>query len=165
MKSLDLVGRTFGRLTVVSDWTTEEWRGTRVWRSRCACGVFILSTSSTLLEGKTRSCGCLRRELTGAKRRTHGGSHSHPLYRTWQGLINRCTNPNNASYKNYGGRGIEVCSRWRRDFGAFIADMGERPAGTSLDRIDNDGHYMPDNCRWATKTEQSQNRRKPRRAA
>ncbi|WP_328981757.1 hypothetical protein OG258_19885 [Streptomyces mirabilis] len=125
--------------------------------SLCDCG-----TPHTIRRdhwGKAvKSCGCLAKELISVRSTTHGMTKS-PTYRTWVAMIQRCTNPGRSNYPYYGGRGITVCSRWRNSFEAFLQDMGERPDGMTLDRVDTDGSYEPGNCRWATKNEQAQNQR------
>jgi hypothetical protein len=98
-----------------------------------------------------------------SKRNTTHGLTDTPEHRSWAHMKNRCTNPNNDAWKHYGGRGIRVCDSWLESFEQFLADMGERPNGTSLDRIDVDGHYEPGNCRWATAVEQNNNQRRTRK--
>lgn len=128
----------------------------------CDCGKTFTAFNYSLKSGNTRSCGCLRAEMTAALKYDHGcaaiGAQT-PEYKVWQGLIGRCANPNNPAYNDYGGRGIKVCDRWR-DFKNFLADVGPRPPGTSIDRFpNNDGNYEPGNTRWATIFEQNNNRR------
>jgi hypothetical protein len=156
-----MLGLTFGRLTVVE--RAENYRRLAQWLCECECGGSAVVRGSSLRSGQTRSCGCLALEHTRSIQRepTHGhtrGGLKHPLYAAWAAMRQRCQNPAHHGYANYGGRGITVCERWR-DFGAFLADMGERPEGLTLDRIDNDGNYEPGNCRWATALEQRHNQR------
>ena len=160
---LDVTGWRFGRL-VALERVGRSPEGRAVWRCGCDCGRTTDVRLNHLRSGDTRSCGCLAAELSGERNRTHGLS-GHSLFRTWMTMHARCRDRNATSWKDYGGRGIAVCERWSGPdgFPNFLADMGERPEGKTLDRIDNDGNYEPGNCRWATPTEQSANRRNSRR--
>lgn len=140
--------------------------GSRLWSCRCFCGAVFVARPSQVRSGHTRSCGCLLREFlaTGRARRTHGKRKSAE-YSAWAKMIQRCTNPKDPKYIDYGGRGITVCERWRNSFENFLADMGDRPAqGLSIHRKKNDAGYEPDNCCWASAKTQAApgNRRAPK---
>lgn len=143
----DITGKTFGRLTAV------RYVGKYRWLCSCSCGGKATVITSNLSKGNSTSCGCAGRE----KRFKHGMSPTK-IYRVWLAMKQRCENPNDAAFANYGGRGIKVCERWH-EFSNFIADMGMRPSGYEIDRKDNDGDYAPDNCRWISKRENLNNKR------
>ncbi len=143
----DLINQKFGRLTVLSLNPVRTKRGHCKWDCVCECGGLTTVWATQLKSGGSKSCGCLRK--------THGKS-SNSTYSIWHAMKTRCTNKNNTYYHRYGGRGIKVCSRWV-DFNNFFEDMGSRPDGMCIDRINNDGDYEPSNCRWVTPTENSRN--------
>lgn len=175
-----MAGRVFGRLTVV-DRASERGSKKVVYSCRCGCGNTKNIAARNLYSGATKSCGCLYAEIKtqlvklGEENRAAKKAAAqarvaarpapianHPLYHTWNSAIHRCHSTTNRKYKYYGARGVTVCERWKNNFWAFVADMGERPEGTTLDRIDPFGNYEPDNCRWADTALQAGNRRQPR---
>jgi hypothetical protein len=154
VNSLSLIGRTFGSLTVLAD-AGMRAKGKRYLLCRCVCGVEKERPAEGLIRGSSTSCGCTYIKAF----RTHGMTGT-PEHQAWGSMKVRCTDPNDRSYANYGGRGITVCGRWADSFEAFFADVGPRTSPDhSLDRIDNDKGYEPGNVRWATPTMQGRNRR------
>jgi hypothetical protein len=162
----DLIGSTFGRLTVLG-LAEKTGRYTKA-KCRCECGAESVVRFSFLVNGHTKSCGCLARESFDPRVGLivkHGHAKRGRItatYITWRAMLTRCLNPNYKQYKDYGGRGISIDPRWLgpSGFQNFIADMGERPVGTWIERNDNDGHYEPDNCSWATPKAQMANQRR-----
>ena len=160
MRKLSLTGMSFGRLLVIRESTSRRYGKTH-WECVCECGGTKVVCGGSLQSGATKSCGCGIAQAN-VERSTHGMNDS-PEHKAWRQLIARCENEANPAYKDYGGRGIAVCPRWRASFAEFFSDMGVRPGmDYSIDRVDTNGDYEPGNCRWSTRTEQSENTRASR---
>lgn len=162
----DISGKRFGRLLIIGVSHSEKrarLKGTVLyWKCKCDCGNEVIISGPNLNKGDSHSCGCYHSDLLIAANTKHGFCGTSE-YDIWNGMKQRCENPNSRGYKNYGGRGITVCQEWIESFDAFYAYMGPRPTNLSIDRINNDGNYEPGNCRWATAKEQAQNTRRQKR--
>lgn len=159
-KLVDLIGRTYGRLTVIS--RDGDMYGKVAWVCKCQCGAELRVSGADLKSGNKSSCGCLKIEVTRLKNYSHGLANSAE-YKTWRRMKERCYNRNAINYSDYGGRGITVCQRWRESFKDFYNDMGPRPGPKySIERKNVNAGYSKGNCRWATRKEQDRNKRNNR---
>lgn len=167
----EFIGKTFHALTVIDQALHKSFKAH--FRCRCVCGIIVIVDACNLRDGHSKSCGCLR-VITGKGRGYSSRVHGHSLdktrgahigsrtYGSWQAMLQRCSDRGHVAWKYYGGRGISVTKVWRDSFAMFLAEMGERPIGRTLDRIDNRFGYFASNCRWATPKEQANNRRNNR---
>lgn len=152
----DLTGQLYGRLEVLSFHPCDNDKS--FWSCRCDCGEHRIVQGYKLTSGRSQSCGCLKADKQRELKTKHGEWGS-ATYNSWRAMLNRCNNPKNNRYQYYGAKGVMVCHEWSDSYSAFRADMGERPEGKTLDRINPEGHYCQANCRWATAVEQRNNRR------
>lgn len=151
---LDLTGKKFGRLTALSLNKERAGNRKRFWNCICDCGKTTIVVTGALTHSTIRSCGCLFIESNKVKRIKHGMTTTS-TYHSWLGMKQRCYNKNCKAYKYYGGRGIDICERWLKSFENFLEDMGEKPLGFTLDRLNSNKSYFKENCRWATKKQQA----------
>lgn len=161
---IDITGQTFNRLTAI------EYIDKSRWLFQCSCGVKKSINSTAVRQGKIKSCGCYNVELclkdkipslikSNTKHNHSSASGKSSTYMSWGSMKQRCLNKKHKRYYDWGGRGIKICDRWLNSFKNFLEDMGERPKGMTLDRINNNGNYEPSNCRWSTSKQQASNKR------
>ena len=156
----DLTGKKFGKLKVIEYYGNNKY-GKALWLCQCDCGKTKIIVGNSLLSKLTSSCGCFNKEMARNRKIKHNLSQGK-LYKVWQGMKTRCYNKNFIYFKNYGGRGINICNEWKNDFSSFYnwAINNGYKENLTIDRINNDGNYEPSNCRWITRAEQNRNQRK-----